>query len=154
MAWWKWPKILTFEPTVHFQPYFPPCYRQDLTKTLRQVWYGFFPCVFFCSTQFVILVVVLLLYIMLCKMHAGKNMKRSIYCLHCWLLIAKQIGPNFKMYLFKLQCICLSAIQRACWWEYERANVLLVLLTGLTSWLRPPPVASCRRPKHQRELSF
>ena len=32
--------MLTSEPTVCFKSSFFPRYRQDLTKTLRQVWYG------------------------------------------------------------------------------------------------------------------
>ena len=46
----------------------------------------------------------------------------------------------------------LCNIHDACWQEYGRADVLLVLLDGL-SWLRPPPpVASCRQQpnKHNR----
>ena len=40
MVWWKWPKMLTFEPTVRLSSSFFPRYWQDLTKILRQVWFG------------------------------------------------------------------------------------------------------------------
>ena len=84
-------------------------------------------------------------------MHAGENMKLADVLLVLltglsWLQsifvpIAKHIWLNCKVYFSYTSCT-LARI-----W-----NVLLVLLTGLTSWLRPPPVASRRCPKHQ--LSF
>ena len=77
-----------------------------------------------------ILVVVLLLYIMSCRMHASKNMKQPTFCLYCWLPILKRICLNCKIDLFKLQSVIvlLLHIHDACWWEYGRADVLLVLL--------------------------
>ena len=87
----------------------------------------------------------------ICIMHAGENMKLADVLLVLltglsWLQsifvpIAKHIWLNCKVYFSYTSCT-LARI-----W-----NVLLVLLTGLTSWLRPPPVASRRCPKHQ--LSF
>ena len=86
-------------------------------------------------------------------MHAGENMKLADVLLALltglsWLQsifvpIAKHIWLNCKVYFSYTSCT-LARI-----W-----NVLLVLLTGLTSWLRPPPVASRRCPKHQLELSL